>query len=125
MSIYDLIKFEQKTFVGTLGKAPESRTTGNGNAVTSFSLAINYGFGDNKLTEWLKVVCWGALAEAAQKLEKGQTITVRGTLDEKSYTNKNDEEVKYYELNASKIEGLRLKKATPKDDLIGEDEIPF
>ena len=41
--------------VGNLGRDPEMRYTPAGKAVTSFSVAVSDGFGENKKTIWFRV----------------------------------------------------------------------
>jgi single-strand DNA-binding protein len=57
--------------IGHLGKDPEVRYTGGGNAVANFSLATVESFkarsGERqKQTEWHRIVIWGKQAEIAQ-----------------------------------------------------------
>ena len=52
--------------IGNLGKDPEMRYTANGNAVTSFSLAVNRTSqgqdGERREeTEWFDIVAWNRL----------------------------------------------------------------
>ena len=65
--------------VGRLGRDPETRYTGAGQAVCNFSLATDETFKDRngerqKRTEWHKIVVWGKQAEIAQQyLKKGRS----------------------------------------------------
>ncbi len=57
--------------VGRLGRDPETRYTGGGQAVANFSLATDESYKDKngerqKRTEWHKIVVWGKQAEIAQ-----------------------------------------------------------
>lgn len=68
---------------GHLGGDPEMRFTPNGNAVTSFSLALYAGKDqqENKLTEWVKVTVWKELAERVnQAFGKGDKVEVSGLI---------------------------------------------
>src|SRR5256886_8878594 len=58
--------------VGRLGRDPETRYTGSGQAVANFSLATDESYKDRngerqKRTEWHKIVVWGKQAEIAQQ----------------------------------------------------------
>lgn len=67
--------------VGTLGRDPEMRYTPEGKPVTSFSMAVNSGYGENKSTMWVKVTAWNKQAEVAnQYLKKGHKVYVEGEL---------------------------------------------
>lgn len=68
--------------VGHLGGDPEMRYTPAGKAVTNFSLAVKWGFGEYEQKAWLRVTTWGNLAEACnQYLKKGDEITFVATLN--------------------------------------------
>ena len=58
------------TVVGNLGKDPEIRSTPSGKRVASFSIAVDQGYGENKKTEWVNVICWEKLAELSEKYLK-------------------------------------------------------
>ena len=70
-----------------LGNQPEMRYTKAGQAVTSFSAAANREWKNangekQKETTWVRVSCWGKLAEIAnQYLHKGQLIYLEGRLN--------------------------------------------
>lgn len=69
------------TIIGRLGKDPETRTTQGGQAVCSFSVATDHGFGERKKTTWTKVVVFGKQAEFCQKnLIKGDRVAASGAL---------------------------------------------
>jgi single-strand DNA-binding protein len=73
--------FHKLTIVGNLGKDPEMRYTPKGTAVTSFSVAVSEGFGDNKETIWFNVSVWGNRAEACKEyLKKGQQVVIDGKI---------------------------------------------
>ena len=77
--------------IGNLGKDPEMRYTANGNAVTSFALAVNRTSqgqdGERREeTEWFDVVAWNRLAElCSQFLQKGRKAYVEGRLHTRSW----------------------------------------
>lgn len=74
------------TFNGRLGRDAEVRHTPNGHAVCSFAVANDVGFGERKVTNWIKCDLWGKRAEGGlpQFLVKGAQVVVSGevTLDE-------------------------------------------
>ena len=71
---------------GHLGRDPEMRYTPSGQAVTSFSVAVNDDYtGANgekiKRTIWYRVSAWGKQGEACnQYLKKGSNVLVEGRL---------------------------------------------
>ena len=74
---------------GRLSADPEQRTTQNGTAVTSFSLAVqrNVKGGDGEYgTDWIDCVAWKGTAEFICKyFQKGQLMAVNGSLQTRSY----------------------------------------
>lgn len=77
---------------GRLAADPEQRTTQNGTAVTSFSLAVQRnvkGSDGEYSTDWIDCVAWKGTAEFICKyFQKGQLMAVNGTLQTRSYEDK-------------------------------------
>src|SRR5215813_6770708 len=77
--------------VGRLGRDPETRYTGNGQAVAHFSLATDESYKDRagerqKRTEWHKIVVWGKQAEIAQQyLRKGSLLFLEGRIQTRQW----------------------------------------
>ena len=65
---------------GNLGSDPENRRTAQGKQVTSFSVAVNEGSGQDQHTEWFNCVCFEKTAELAGNLHKGERILLQGRL---------------------------------------------
>jgi single-strand DNA-binding protein len=80
--------------IGRLTRDPESRTTPNGQRVTSISVATNRTFKDKdgnkqEQVEFHNVVIWGRLAEiASQYLIKGQETMIEGRIQTRSWDGK-------------------------------------
>ena len=73
--------FHTIVIAGNGGGDPSMRYTPNGKAVTSFSVAVNEGFGENKKTVWFRVSAWDKQAETCnQYLRKGSKVLVEGRL---------------------------------------------
>jgi single-strand DNA-binding protein len=65
--------------IGNIGKEVVMKYTPAGKAVTEFSVACNEGKGDNKTTEWIKVVAWEKSAEILNEYAKpGSKIYLYG-----------------------------------------------
>lgn len=74
---------------GGIGKDAETRTTGNGDKVTGFSVGVSEGFGDSKRTVWFDVSWWGSRGEKlAQHLTKGSRVSVSGDLSTREHNGK-------------------------------------
>lgn len=72
--------------IGYLGRVPELRKTTDGLMISSFPLATSEKWGDNVKTEWHKIICFGKLAEIAEKyLLKGSLIYLEGRLQSRKY----------------------------------------
>lgn len=82
------------TLIGYLGKDPEVRFTGNGNAVCKFSMATserwtNANGEKQESTEWHNVIVWGKEGENAGKyLLKGRLVCVEGKIQTRTYDDK-------------------------------------
>ena len=93
--------------VGRLGKDPETRYTGGGQAVCNFSLATDETFKDRsgerqKRTEWHKIVVWGKQAEIAQQyLKKGSQLYLEGRIQSREWTDKEGQKRTSFEIVAT------------------------
>ncbi len=94
--------------MGNLGKDPEIKVTNGGKTTAKLSVAVNRKYttpqGEEKqYTEWVNVVAWGKLAEAAgNELQKGDYIYAEGRYSTRSYE-KNDETRYFTEVVANVI----------------------
>ncbi len=79
-------QYNKLTFVGHLGQNPEMRYTPTGKAVTTFSVASNDQYTNEKsetvkITTWFRCSAWGKAAEVFnQYLKKGSKVLVEGRL---------------------------------------------
>ncbi len=75
--------------IGNLTRDPDSRTTANGIAVCTFSIAINRRFttqSGEKQADFIPIVCWRGLAENCSKyLRKGSKVAVIGAIQTRTY----------------------------------------
>ena len=98
--------------VGRLGRDPETRYTGGGQAVANFSLATDETYKDRngerqKRTEWHKIVVWGKQAEIAQQyLKKGSMIFVEGRIQSREWQDKEGQKRTSFEIVASNFRML-------------------
>ena len=107
--------------IGYLGKDPEVRFTQSGKAVTTLSVGCTRSYIDGngerqQLTDWVRVVAFGVLAESAgDKLLKGDKVIVTGRVTTRSYDDKNGEKRHVTETVATHI-GKLLAEYKPKND---------
>lgn len=87
------------TLIGYLGRDPEKRVTGNGDAVAQFTLATTETWKDKatgerrQATEWHRIVLYRKLADIAlEYLKKGSLVYVEGRLHTRKWTGKDDVE---------------------------------
>src|SRR6202045_3689971 len=98
--------------VGRLGRDPETRYTGGGQAVANFSMATDESYKDKngerqKRTEWHKIVVWGKQAEIAQQyLKKGSLIFVEGRIQSREWQDKEGQKRTSFEIVASNFRML-------------------
>lgn len=77
------------TIAGNIGKSAETRRTPNGDAVTSWSLAVEERKGSEKRTIWFDCSLWGKRGESlAQYLTKGGKVAVAGELSTREHDGK-------------------------------------
>jgi single-strand DNA-binding protein len=80
------MSYQKIVIAGNLGRDPEMRYTPSGQAVTSFSVAVNESYtnanGERiKKTIWFRVTAWGKQAEICnQYLKKGSQVLVDGRM---------------------------------------------
>ena len=101
--------------VGRLGRDPETRYTGGGQAVCNFTMATDESFKSKsgerqKRTEWHRIVVWAKLAEIAQQyLKKGSQIYLEGRIQTREWTDKENQKRTTVEIVASDIKFLGSK----------------
>jgi single-strand DNA-binding protein len=83
------------TIAGNIGKDAETRRTQSGDAVTSFSIAVEDRIPKEKGTIWFRCSLWGKRGESlAQYLTKGSKVAVSGELSIEVYEGKTNLTVK-------------------------------
>lgn len=79
----------QVSVIGRMTKAPEIRYTQSQKAITKFTIANNFQYGDNKKANYFNVTVWGKQAENISKYcKKGKQIAISGRLDFESWEDK-------------------------------------
>ena len=72
--------------IGNLTRDPELTETAGGVSVCRFAVAVNRGFGDNRVTDFYNVTAWRKLGETvAHFTKKGNKIAVYGDLQIRQY----------------------------------------
>lgn len=105
------------TISGNLTRTPELRYTASGVATTTLSVAVNRRVTarSGETTEavsFFSVVAWQQLAEnVCESLAKGARVVVTGRLDQRTWTDSEQERHTTYELVADEV-GASLRWAT-------------
>ena len=127
--------------VGRVVHNPELKTTPTGNTVTTFAVAVERsrsGQDGQKVVDYIDVVAWRKTAEFISKyFRKGSWIAVNGSLQTRTYEDKNGNKRKVYEVLADNVHfcgGKTEASSDPLDklntfDVVSEeddfDDIPF
>ena len=97
-------------FVGRLTADPELRRTQDGTAVCSYSLAVKRPMVKDT-TDFIEFVTWRQSAEyLAQYGHKGDVVAATGTLQPRSWTDKDGNKRKAFEIVTTNVELLSSKK---------------
>ncbi len=105
--------------IGRLGSDPEVRYTQSNTAVATLSLATSERYKDangewQENTEWHRVVAWGRLAEICQQYtRKGSQIYVEGSLQTRSWEDRDGQKRYTTEIKAQTIQLLDSKEGGP------------
>lgn len=107
--------------MGRLVRDPELKHTPNDIAVTSFTLAVDRSYtkqGEEKQADFIDVVAWRNTAEFVCKyFQKGRMMAVNGSIQTRTYTDKDGNKRKAFEIVASDVNFADSKKSddsTPK-----------
>lgn len=127
------------TLIGHLGRDPETRRTQSGTDITSVSLGVSTGYGNNKKTTWWNLVAFDKTGEAMRNfLKKGDAAMFVGEPSMREWKDKEDATRQTLELtvqrmvllggkdeqsNASRPSSRPVKPGTEAAPF--DDEIPF
>lgn len=95
--------------IGRLTKEPDFRSTTNGKSVCTFTIAINRRFKTEgqQQADFIPIVAWGKTADICAKyLHKGSQVAVCGSIQTRSYDDKNGNKVYVTEVNAEEVQFL-------------------
>ena len=126
--------------MGRLTRDPEMRHTNSGTPVTTFSIAIDNGYGDNKRTDFVNCLAWNKTAEFVTKyFTKGKMIIVIGRITTRSWETQDGKRAYATEVIANEVNFGETKSSqqtatqppmqdddddfTPLDE--EDDDLPF
>ena len=129
------------TIAGNIGKDAVTRTTGNGDKVTSWSVAVEERNGQEKRSLWFDCTLWGKRGESlAQYLTKGGKVAVSGELSTRDHEGKTYLTIRVDQvtLQGGKPDGERQERSqqssgygaggsanSGRSNMDDEDSIPF
>lgn len=100
--------------MGRLVADPELRQTPNGVSVTSFTLAVDRSYvksGQERECDFIDVVAWRGTAEFVCKyFHKGQLAAVQGSIQTRTYTDKQGNKRKAFEIVADNVHFAESKR---------------
>lgn len=99
--------------IGNLTRDPELRTTSSGTSVCTFSIAVNRNFTNaagEREADFINITVWRGLAEnCAKYLTKGRKVAVAGSLQSRTYDDKDGNKRTVLEVVADEVEFLGTK----------------
>lgn len=118
------------TLIGRLTRDPELRRTDSGNAVTSFTLAVDRDFSSKttgeKETDFIDIVAWRNTAEFVSKyFSKGQMAAVTGRLQIRNWTDQEGAKRRNAEIVADGIYFCGSKNSAEKPAQVTTEENSF
>lgn len=132
--------------MGRLTKDPEMRKTQQGVSVATFTVAVDRSFvkqGEDRQADFIDIVCWRNTAEFVCKyFQKGSMIALNGSIQTRTYQDKNGNNRKAFEVVADNVHFAGEKKdggahgagtsryeENKNDDFAvideGEEDLPF
>lgn len=106
--------------IGRLTKDPELRTTPNGVATTSFSIAVQRNFTNQegvREADFINCVAWRKQAENISKYcAKGSQVAVDGRMQTRSYDDKDGKKMYITEVIADNVTFLGAKGSSPASE---------
>lgn len=115
---------------GNLTKPPDVRNTQSGKIVCRTSIAVDFGYGENKKTDFFSLIAWEKMAKFFEKyLDKGSKVLIEGRLQNNNYEK---DGVKHYTVDVvvDRLEFMdRGRKKSASSDFDGEpvedEDMPF
>ena len=120
--------------IGNLTRDPELKTTPQGNAVCTFTVAVSRRY-KREETDFIPVVAWRKTAEhCVQYLGKGLKVAVSGEIQTRSYEAKDGTKRYVTEIIADEVEFLSRRGDAAEPDMqeplpdfgnMPDDDLPF
>lgn len=119
---------------GNIARDPEQKQVGD-QSLTTFTLAVQCGWGERQSTLWLRCNLWGR-QKLAQYLHKGDRVVVSGELSQREYTTQDGQTRQSLELRVADLDlppkgnggqqGQQRQQRQPHQETLTEiDPVPF
>lgn len=100
--------------MGRFTRDPEMRKTPQGVSVATFTVAVDRSFvkqGEERQADFIDIVCWRNTAEFVCKyFQKGSMIALNGSIQTRTYQDKNGNNRKAFEIVADNVHFAGEKK---------------
>lgn len=129
--------FNLVAIMGRLTADPELKKTSNGNSVLSFNVACERNIADKngqRETDFFKVTAWRNTAEFISRyFSKGQMIAIEGTLQNRSYEDREGNRRTITEIIANRVHFTGSKQDNPTrqtdepdfEEIDDSEDLPF
>ena len=102
--------------MGRLTADPELRHTPNDIPVITFTLAVERSYaksGEQRQADFIDIVAWRYTAEFVSRyFQKGQLVAIRGSIQTRTYTDKEGKKRKAFEIIADQVHFAEGKRDT-------------
>lgn len=109
--------------IGRLTRDPELKSTSNGTAVATFTVAVDRDFktqNGEKETDFIPVVAWRGLAETCGRyLSKGKLVAVEGRLQIRTYEANDGGKRTVAEIKANNVQFLSPREKCTENGISG------
>lgn len=106
--------------IGNLTRDPELSETTSGIALCRFSIAVNRGYTNadgERDTDFFNITVWRNQAENCDRyLKKGSKVSIVGSLQNRSYEDKDGNKRTVTDIVANEVEFLSAKTAEPEQE---------
>ena len=110
--------------IGRLTKDPILTKTSQGTPVVQFTIALNQG----DKTHYIDIVAWNQTAENTFKfVKKGHLVGVIGSIQTRTYDDKNGKKHKVFEILANSVQFMepKVKQEETKEATEEQNSLPF
>lgn len=108
--------------MGRLVRDPELRKSPSGVSVTTFTIAVDRSFvkqGEQRQADFIDIVCWRGTAEFVCKyFHKGSMVAVNGSIQTRTYQDKNGNNRKAFEIVADNVHFAGAKNQESQQETV-------